>query len=272
MIIISHTEINLKPIGVVRSALRNLQERGSLGQLSEIEIYPEYAPALLGIEQNSHLWILQWFHKSRRDFLQTVPARLNPFLPEYGVFGLRSPNRPNPIGLTLVSLKAINDNILLVSNLDGIDGTPVLDIKPYTEGDIICSPKTPYIRAYDGDLRRSIFLKRALTHHQEECADLYMAVRMALLADELIGQLNQPDVILKVIGSACLADTLQGLSRARLANPQRFTFVPKPDIAQSLWEKGDRRLTVTARQPLTEDSFVGLDDQQLFDIQWQDAK
>lgn len=270
VITISDTEIDLKPIGVIRSPILNLEDRGTPGQLAEIVIYPQYSPALLGIEQNSHLWVLQWFHKSKRDWLATVPSRINPYLPKYGVFGLRSPNRPNPIALTLVTLKAVKGNVLEVANLDGIDGTPVLDIKPYTMSDIVFSPKTPYIRAYEQTMRQSIFLKQALKHHQEECGDLYVAVRMALLADEYMGQLTVPDITLQVNGSACLADTLQGLSRARLANPKRFTFVSRGDMNQSIWEKGGSRLTVTARQTLSKDTFMKISDKELFDINLRD--
>ncbi|MGI6434456.1 MAG: tRNA (N6-threonylcarbamoyladenosine(37)-N6)-methyltransferase TrmO [Syntrophomonadaceae bacterium] len=272
MITINEASISLQPIGVVRSSIRSLEDVPIPGKPAEIVIYPQYSPALLRIEENSHLWVLQWFHKADRNRLVTVPSRVNPYLPEYGVFGLRAPNRPNPIGLTLVRLEAVDGNVLKVTNLDGIDGTPVLDIKPYFEQDIVCSPATPYIRPYNWAMRRDIFFKQALTHHQEECDDLYMAVRMALVADEHMGQLTLPDVTLQVSGSACLADTLQGLSRARLANPARFAFVPVQGAAQSIWEQPGRRLIVTARQTLTKDSFRELGDQQLFDIKLEDNK
>lgn len=260
------TEINLKPIGIVRSPTKDTGEVPIPGKPAEILVYPQYSQALLRIEANSHLWILGWFHLSKRDSLVTVPARVNPYLPQYGVFGLRSPNRPNPIGLTLVRLQAVEGNILKVTNLDAVDGTPVLDIKPYYEQDIVFSPATPYIRPYELSMRRDIFFKQALTHHQEECDHLYMAVRMALIADEYMGQITLPQVTLRVSGSLCLADTLQGLSRARLANPARFEFTAQDGPSQSIWEKPGRRLIITARQSVNRESFKVISDEELFEI------
>jgi len=168
--------IMIKPIGVVRSGTKNPEDLPLPGQPAQIEIFPQYIPALHRIEENSHLWLLLWFHKSDRNCLRTIPRRMSSNLPEYGVFGLRSPNRPNPIALSLVHLDAVDGNILQVHGLDAIDGTPVLDIKSYYEQDIVFSPTTPYIRAHDPSLRRNIFMKQALSHHQEECAGLYMGI------------------------------------------------------------------------------------------------
>lgn len=263
--------ITLKPIGIVRSSMINPDDALIPGQPGRVEIFPQYREALHRIEENSHLWLLLWFHKSDRSCLRTSPFRVNPNLPEYGVFGLRSPNRPNPIALTLVHLDSISGNILHVHRLDAIDGTPVLDIKSYYEQDIIFSPKTPYIRAQNPVVRRNIFLKQALAHHQEECADLLMAVRMALVADEYMGHLNRPDLHLTVIGPACLADTLQGLSRARLANPPRFKFQETMGINRSQWAKSGRTLTITARRELNSETFTTLPDEELFTIELKES-
>ncbi|MEQ8201739.1 MAG: tRNA (N6-threonylcarbamoyladenosine(37)-N6)-methyltransferase TrmO [Syntrophomonadaceae bacterium] len=262
--------ISLKPIGVVKSGIDNPADMALLGQSAVVEVYPEYHQALLRIEENSHLWLLLWFHRADRRVLSAVPRRINPNLPEFGVFGLRSPNRPNPIALTLVRLDRVEGNRLIVSGLDAVDGTPVLDIKSYYQGDIIFSPKTPDIRALDPVLRRAIMLDEALAHHQEACAGLYMAVRMGLVADRLLGPLNRPDLKVAVIGSGCLADSLQGLTRARLANPARFTFREDVGAGRSIWEKPGRRLTVSARQELDEDTFVELPDESLFSIELED--
>jgi tRNA-Thr(GGU) m(6)t(6)A37 methyltransferase TsaA len=263
--------IFLKPIGVVKSSMKNPDDVPIPGQPGQVEIFPQYSQALHRIEENSHLWLLLWFHQSDRNCLITSPRRVNPNLPEYGVFGLRSPNRPNPIALTLVNLDAVNGNFLQVHGMDAIDGTPVLDIKSYYEQDIVFSPKTPYIRAHNPVMRRNIFLKQALSHHQEECADLLMAVRMALVADEYMGHLNRPDLKLTVTGSACLADTLQGLSRARLANPPRFAFQETMTVSRSLWERPGRSLTIKARQKLNADTFQELSDEELFSIELKES-
>lgn len=263
--------ILIKPIGIVKSGIKSPDDAPIPGQAAEVEVFPQYIKALQRIEENSHLWLLLWFHKSDRNCLTKVPARVNPNLPEYGVFGLRAPHRPNPIALSLVGLNSVEGNILKVSGLDAIDGTPVLDIKSYYEQDIVFSPSTPYIRAVDPIMRREIFMKEALAHHQETCPDLYLAVRMALAADEYMGHLNSRDLKLRVIGSACLADTLQGLSRARLANPPRFAYEENKNISRSIWRKPDRSLSITARQQLNAETFKDICDDDLFAIELEES-
>jgi histidinol-phosphate aminotransferase len=122
--------VSLKSIGVIRSpykAISDVQHRGE-GELSEIEISPEYFEGLKDIDGFSHLLIFYWLHRS------TTPA-MSVKTPwdetRHGLFASRSPNRVNPIGFTVVQLVKRKKNILAVKNLDAIDGTPVLDIKPY---------------------------------------------------------------------------------------------------------------------------------------------
>lgn len=265
---IDTSAIVLKPIGVVRSPLRSLEDYPEPGMPAWIEVLPQYREALQSIEANSHLWILLWFHKADRTLLKTVPRRFNPDLPEYGVFGLRSPNRPNPIALTLVQLEELENGIIRVQGLDAIDGTPVLDIKSYYEQDIVFSPKTPYIRSTDPVVRRNHFYKQALKHHQEACPDLFMAVRMVLVADQYLGHINRPDLRVTVKGSSCLADCIQGLSRARLANPSRFAWLQAPDLPACCWTDPGGMLTIHALCPLDEESFGNLGDADLFRVEF----
>jgi len=262
--------INIKPIGIVRSEFQTPEQVPITGGSSLVEIFPEYRSGLLRIEENSYLWIQMWFHKARRDILTVVPGKVNPNLPEYGVFCLHAVSRPNPIALSLVRLEQVRDNLLLVSGLDAIDGTPVLDIKPYYEQEIVFSPVTPYIRPLKREMRQEIFLKQAFMHHQEKCDGLLLGVRMALAADDYLGQLNSRELKVTVNGPPCLADVLQGLSNARLANPPRFRYNETGDWGQSIWEKGGSRLTITARRPATEDEFFNTDDQQLFIIEFKE--
>lgn len=266
MVKIDNIGVTLKPVGIVRTSTKDLDEMPLPGQPGQIEIFPDYAEALLRIEENSHLWILTWFHRSDRNCLRAVPRRFCPTLPDYGVFGLRSPNRPNPIALTLVKLDSVEGNILHVHGLDAIAGTPVLDIKSYYENDIVFSPTTPYIRMSNPEWRQNIFLKQALNHHQEKCPDYFMAVRMALVADEYMGHLNRPDLHLTVKGSACLADTLQGLSRARLANPCRFAFFESAALSSSIWADKHHNLEISARTTVNEETFSQIADEDLFHI------
>lgn len=136
------TTYDLHPIGYVKSEIKESNAMPIGGIDAQIEISPEYKEALSGVDQYSHLWILSWFHLSQRDKLKVVPRKTNPDAGEFGVFALRTPVRPNPIALTLVKLEKLEGNTLYVSGMDAVDGTSVVDIKPYNVNDIIQSPKT----------------------------------------------------------------------------------------------------------------------------------
>jgi tRNA-Thr(GGU) m(6)t(6)A37 methyltransferase TsaA len=135
------SEIVLKPIGQVKAPFSESAVRDEGRDLvGELEIYPEFEPALAGIDGYSHLFVLAYFDRLRPDQigpLQVKPRRLvnRGFkledLPSLGVFALDSPTRPNPIGLTLVRLLERNGRFLKVSGLDLFDGTPILDVKGY---------------------------------------------------------------------------------------------------------------------------------------------
>jgi len=129
--------ICLKPIGVVKKQ----------GQRVWLEIYPEFTPALLGLQGFSHLWVFYWFHGNdtpeQRQTLQVHPRR-NPANPLTGVFACRSPERPNLIGFTACRILKVNGNEVEVADLDAWDGTPILDLKPYIPaGDAIPEAHTP---------------------------------------------------------------------------------------------------------------------------------
>ncbi|MGD2200393.1 MAG: tRNA (N6-threonylcarbamoyladenosine(37)-N6)-methyltransferase TrmO [Candidatus Bathyarchaeota archaeon] len=124
-------------IGVVESA----------GDPSRIRVYPEFCQALLGIEGYSHLIVLYWFHlrddEGHRRTLRVTPPR-HDGAPLTGVFACRSPSRPNPIGLTVVELEGVDRCKLEVSGLDAFEGSPVVDIKPYSpRGDMVPEAETP---------------------------------------------------------------------------------------------------------------------------------
>jgi tRNA-Thr(GGU) m(6)t(6)A37 methyltransferase TsaA len=106
----------------------------STDETSTLRIYPEYCPALLGIERYSHLIVLYWFHlrdnPEHRKTLQVTPPR-HEGAPLTGVFACRSPSRPNPIGVTVVKLERVDGCKLIVSGLDALEGSPIVDLKPY---------------------------------------------------------------------------------------------------------------------------------------------
>ena len=94
-----------------------------------VEIFPEFEDCIYCLKEGMHVHLLTWFDRSKRDVMQTHP-RGNPANPIQGVFATRSPQRPNPIGCTLVEITKIEKNIIYIKGLDVFDGTPVLDIKP----------------------------------------------------------------------------------------------------------------------------------------------
>jgi len=150
------SEIVLKPVGIIRSEIKEpvlradsngitlkekirhvRAERDRIRTLiSEIEIDPALTELLDDIEGYSHLMILYWAHKVPEES-RTV-RRVHPMglkdIPKKGIFATCSPARPNPVLLTAVKLVERRGNILKVQGLEAIDGSPVIDIKPYVEG------------------------------------------------------------------------------------------------------------------------------------------
>lgn len=125
--------ISYKPIGVLRSPFKEakgtpIQPVASPDSEGIIEVFEEYAEGLQDIEGFSHLILIFHMHLAVQSKLKVIP-----FLDthEHGVFATRSPGRPNPIGFSVVRLEKVNGNILFVKGIDIIDGTPLLDIKPF---------------------------------------------------------------------------------------------------------------------------------------------
>lgn len=126
-------EIEIKSVGRVESPLTDRAEAPKQGHEGApeawIAIEPGLADALHGIEIGDEVLVFTWLDRGDRDVLQTRP-RDDPANPIQGVFNTRSPDRPNPIGLHPVTVLAIEGPRMLVSELEALDGTPVLDIKP----------------------------------------------------------------------------------------------------------------------------------------------
>ena len=245
--------ITINPIGIVHSDYLDPDGIPKRGHISTIEVFPAYEDALHRIQEHSHLWILTWFHLARRDHLRTIPARVDPHAPEYGVFGLRCAKRPNPVAMSLVWLESIRGNILTLRDFDALDGSPVVDIKPYFENDVVFSPRAPYIRPKNPEMCFDLLYKRAYKHHQEECLDMLLGLRLAMVAEGLFGRLNYPELKLAVQGSPCLADTLQGLFNARFANPTRFTYREKEKTTVRFWDgRQELQVSVQAMPPREE--------------------
>jgi tRNA-Thr(GGU) m(6)t(6)A37 methyltransferase TsaA len=125
--------VQLTPIATVRTSVAEPVDENWGDVESELHFEEPYARGLLGIEQFSHVLVLFLMHESTfdpaRDLVRRPRGRAD--MPETGIFAQRAKHRPNPIGLTAVRLIAREGNVLRVRGLDAIDGTPVLDVKPY---------------------------------------------------------------------------------------------------------------------------------------------
>jgi tRNA-Thr(GGU) m(6)t(6)A37 methyltransferase TsaA len=123
--------MTLKPIGFVRNEIKQPATLDFKNIVSEIVIDSSLTEALDSLDEFSHIIVLYWMHRSDRQPPLKIHPRGKAELPLVGLFATRSPNRPNPVGKATVRLLERRDNILRVEGLDAIDGTPVIDIKPY---------------------------------------------------------------------------------------------------------------------------------------------
>ncbi len=232
------SQAQLKPVGIVRSPVRAREEMPIRGVDAQIEVFEEYAPALSGIDGNTHIILLCWLHEADRDVLKAVPRKISAKLPEQGVFSLRSPARPNPISVTMVKLARRYGRFLFVSGADAIDGTPVLDIKPYQTGmDCIFSAMNPdrtrKIKAMPPGEYKDSLIHEALNFHGERCTGLALAVRMAMVANLMLGSdLRREDVGIIIGKNPCISDSLIGITGARLGSG-RLLYNLRPKLKQS---------------------------------------
>ena len=126
-------EVKYRPIGVIHSSFSTpagtpIQPKGATGTHGTVEVFPEYAEGLRDIDGFSHIILIYHFHLSGKPVLIAKP-----FLDDkkHGIFAIRGPSRPNPIGISVVRLVRVEKNVLHIQDLDIVDGTPLLDIKPY---------------------------------------------------------------------------------------------------------------------------------------------
>ena len=126
-------EITYKPIGIIHSPFLSadgmpIQPTSNTSKPGTLEIFPEFIEGLKDLDGFSHLYILYHFHKQQQSKLTVTP-----FLDSqpHGVFSTRAPSRPNPIGLSLVKLIRVENNMVYVDQIDVLNYTPLLDIKPY---------------------------------------------------------------------------------------------------------------------------------------------
>ncbi len=126
-------EVTYKPIGIIHSPFKEpkgtpIQPAGAKGIDARVEVFREYSEGLKDIEGFSHIILLYHFHLSKESSLKAKAFMDDE---EHGVFAMRGPSRPNSIGISVVHLMGIEENVLHVQDVDIVDKTPLLDIKPY---------------------------------------------------------------------------------------------------------------------------------------------
>lgn len=207
------------------------------GVISKLEVFEEFADALDGIDEYSHIIVLLYYHQAQRGTLKVKPKRGRMGIPEKGVFATRSPARPNPIGLNVVKVLSRDKSTLTVDSLDAVDDTPIVDIKPYLSScDCVFSAKSgdrfEVIQKMPRDEVLMSMLREASNFHGDTCAGVAIGVRIVYKAYEILKyDLRCRD--LKIISGAraCITDGVQALTgatskRLRIKDPldQSLTF------------------------------------------------
>lgn len=137
-------KVKIESIGYVETDANEMEIKDK-DKVSKIILHKDLAEALEGIKDFSHLFVIFWMHgiSTEERKITKVHPKGRSDMPLLGVFATRSPDRPNPIGLTLVELLKIEKNILTVRGLDALNGTPILDIKPFDSWDIVKHANVP---------------------------------------------------------------------------------------------------------------------------------
>jgi tRNA-Thr(GGU) m(6)t(6)A37 methyltransferase TsaA len=127
--------ITIKPIGIINTPYNKpkgipIQGKFEKGVTGTIRLFPKYQAGLKDIEGFSHVILIYHFNRSKEERLVSKPFLENI---EHGIFAIRSPHRPNHIGFSIVKIKSVKRSTIVFSEVDMLDGTPLLDIKPYVK-------------------------------------------------------------------------------------------------------------------------------------------
>ncbi|MDF2693816.1 MAG: hypothetical protein K0S65_2199 [Labilithrix sp.] len=180
-------ELVVRPIGYVRSPFREKVEaprQGTAGGAEgTVELLPAYADGLADLEGFDRIWLVFWFDRAEGWRPKVLPPRSEE---KRGAFATRSPHRPNPIGLTAVRLERVEGVVLHVKDLDLVDGTPILDIKPYIPyADAFPEASSGWLAVTDSRASWSVAFDRLAEEHlawiaQEAGIDLRARIESAL--------------------------------------------------------------------------------------------
>ncbi|MHB1005458.1 MAG: tRNA (N6-threonylcarbamoyladenosine(37)-N6)-methyltransferase TrmO [Chloroflexota bacterium] len=236
------TPYSLRPIGIVHSSVADAKDMPGEGVAASVEVYEAYAEALRGIEDNSHVAVVAWLHGADRSALTGAPRGL---AEPRGVFGTRSPNRPNPLGLSHARVLGVEGRTLRLAALDFVDGTPVVDLKGPNRGwdyawsavgfrDLRMVSETEPSRALD------LLMHEAENFHGERCPGLALGVRMVYATMQAFAVSARDKELLATVGvDGCVADAVQALTGATLGNHRL-----KPSSATAFhFQLGERELT-----------------------------
>jgi tRNA-Thr(GGU) m(6)t(6)A37 methyltransferase TsaA len=152
-------QMTYTPIGIVHSSFKEpegtpIQPPGARGVAGSVELFPEYVEGLKDLAGFSHIILIYHFHLAKSPSLL-----VKPFMDDepHGIFAVRAPSRPNPIGISVVRLVKVQANVLHIEDVDIIDGTPLLDIKPYVpEFDPPSVERRGWLEKNVGKLRSSV--------------------------------------------------------------------------------------------------------------------
>lgn len=141
----NQTALTLEPIAMVKNDIKVMGRHDWDKVISQLIFRPDLEDALDSLKEFSHIIVLFVFHlsPSGASAPHKVHPQMKPDLPLVGVFATRSPVSPNPLGMAVVELRRQIKNVLLITGLDALNGTPVVDVKPYLPGDCIAKIKVP---------------------------------------------------------------------------------------------------------------------------------
>ncbi len=263
----------LKFIGKIVAGTKNTGDLGLQGADAEAHILDEYSDALDGIDAHSHVWILGWLHEADRDRHKVVPRRVKSATEARGVFSLRSPVRPNPVGLTAARLLGRDGNILHLEHIDFVDGTPIIDIKPYSVGwdAIFCARNNSTYSTYSKMAVREVYadmLRQAANFHGDTCVGVTIGMRAAHVAmTRFECDLQEKSLTVEAGVRGCIADAIQGLTQA---GNKRFDR-PEPLGDTLAFLKDERRLEldITSAKFESVDEVLAAPDDIVFSrIEW----
>jgi len=218
--------MDLRPIGVVHCAVKDRRQMPPWGVSARVELHEPFAAGLHRIEKHTHLWVLAWLDSpppghagAEREVLQVTPRGVRETGEEglHGVFAVRSPARPNPIGLTASRLLSVEGRMLSLERLDFLDGTPVIDLKPYfVTRDLIYSAAGRQIGApASREALRESLTAQAVAFHGRLAPSIALGVRIIEHFRFTHFSLNDPPAwrVEAPLADPILLDALLGITR-----------------------------------------------------------